>query len=801
MAPSSPSTLLADYPALLAWFNHLPPFARNDDFTEEDLSDGTRIWEALHNIVPVFFEGELPDGMSLSRRRASHVGNLQNIKRICKALRHYLGEECGTRMPEGFDGCDLNLVAEGTSKADLATILKTLLCVAVLHPSETGNEMFLYAISQLPASHQGTLARIINELQEAEEANQHEQPGDRSLASSPHQPLGSDMRDEERVFQLMSERKELERERNILRRELEDHEERLIRLQENNAILQEQLKQAQTSLESATDGADQGYRLRELETKNKGLDDYISELEERLHESHDKETTLQTDINKLRKANEKLQPLQDEIDELKAGRDTLVRRANALERYKHKVQTVQELENENRVLRRELEDQRWQASADGGGSTPSDAALQREVMELKSLVANTEIQLVEAINRRKQIEYDNDELIERLEEARAQRERDQEAMMRMREGSPGPTMEADSQLLDLDAELESSDQATLQRLLSKTAVEWLPMTHYRQKEAVQARASRKTTEDAAQIMALQKRLETERGTNSELQRRNQQLLTTNVSYESMMKDVEAVEQYVKSYKVDGVTDKYASQKAFMDMQERVQKSATEQEALRKQLDVLQAQNGDAEKTSMNALLQTRTYADSLSVATYDQEKVEALEILKELNARECVELRAKIISQEEVFAEMKLQLEECRGALMEALRQAPNPTAVPLAAAELSPAQPTPVVEDVKPAHKDEEEDATAPAPSHVANGDEIAALTERVKNIQDVSYSMLECGHRVHVPRNPPLDLYSSDFHLRKIFNVAFSRQSYLLTLRDLGSGTTRQDSRRTQSRVKSQR
>jgi myosin heavy subunit len=738
MARSAGNISAADSSALLAWFNHLPLFSRADEFTKEDLSDGTKIWQALREFVPTYFNGELPEGPGSSRRRTSHVGNLQNIKRIYKSIRQYFVEDCGTSSPPGFDDSDLNLIAEGASVADLSLLLKALLCIAILHPSEDGNEPYLLAISELSGEHQGALAKVINELQEAEEAGRHAPPGDKSpRPSSPH-AADSDLRNDEQLFRLKSTNKELEREKATLKRDLEYQEERLTRLQQNNSVLQEQLESAQSSLENVTQSADQGYRIRDLEAKNKGQDDYIADLEERFQSAQDRETSLQTKINKLQKANEKVQPLQDEVDELKAAKDSLSRRNNVLERYKNKLQSVQEIENENRALRRELEEVRYQ-SQEGDGAQQNNTALQREVMELKTLMSNTEIQLVEATNRRKQIEYDNEELLRRLEEAAAQRERDQELVVRMRERDPGLAGSSDGQLMDLDSELESTHKAANEKSALEILLRWNRLTYLSKTQELQTkqeRLYRASNEEAARKIALQERLENEKKANAGLQRRNLELTRQNVALEGIMKEPEAEEQYAGNKTLKGAANQCGSKKAFMEMQEKLEAASNDIESLGKENDAFQAQINDAEKTSAKPFRSSLSGANIFQVATYDQEKVEALETLKELNSKECVELRAKIISHEESTADLRLQLDEQRAMLIEALRHSPNPP-------------PNVVVEPPELPPQEEKEDTAAMERMRELM-DEVQSAKDREKSQHEVQNMIFHSSLVILPPKDP---------------------------------------------------
>ena len=115
------------------------------------------------------------------------------------------------------------------------------------------------------------------------------------------------------------------------------------------------------------------------------------------------------------------------MDVIKAERDSLVKKANAAEKYKQKAQTCQDLQKENAEIREELSEVRelYQAAELARQQIPG---LQRAVAEYKRLSEKTEQDHYELKQMKKKLEFDNKALALRWEDANEQYKRYQETI-------------------------------------------------------------------------------------------------------------------------------------------------------------------------------------------------------------------------------------------------------------------------------------------------------------------------------------------------------------------------------------
>lgn len=136
-------------------------------------------------------------------------------------------------------------------------------------------------------------------------------------------------------------------------------------------------------------------------------------------------TTLKVERNHV--SSTRLQKLQDEIDELKVERDGLAKKANTVDKYKQKLQTSQDLEKDNELLRAEMEDIRQNTKSAGDIQEQLDN-LQQTVDEYKEILPRIEQDRHELQMMKSQLEIDNAALAEKWEAANEQHTRDQDTI-------------------------------------------------------------------------------------------------------------------------------------------------------------------------------------------------------------------------------------------------------------------------------------------------------------------------------------------------------------------------------------
>ncbi|KAL5689250.1 hypothetical protein EMGR_008902 [Emarellia grisea] len=419
--------------ALLEWINSFS-LGKTLRSTEE-LSDGTILWEILQDIDPQYFLNELPE-----RNTSDHwVAKLANLKHVHKHLTGYLRMQTGN-LPSGLDPSpDLQAIAEKNSVKETNKLLKLLLIAVIRSPNP---ERFVNQIQDLSLQAQEGLKIAI------EESNGELIPSDvedETTEDTKKQDLSVDLelQFEERVGKVIAENDRLTHEKKELEKALEDLHNRLARLQENNDTLQSRLASTEDRLVTLKSGkGDIGVSAKALESKTRQQEDLIASQEERIAAAQDEIDTLRMTVESLHVKNQRFQKLQDDYDELKTDRDQLARKANAAEKYRQKLQASQDFEKENQSLKNQIKDLQQQLK-DADSQQRWSAEREVELEEYRRVLPRIEQECSEIQNLKKQLEFNNHALTERLSSAEEQRERDDALISELRErireleGSPG----------------------------------------------------------------------------------------------------------------------------------------------------------------------------------------------------------------------------------------------------------------------------------------------------------------------------------------------------------------------------
>ncbi|KAJ1707606.1 microtubule binding protein HOOK3 [Aspergillus oryzae] len=420
--------------ALLEWINS---FALGKTIrTTDELTDGTIIWEVLQDIDPQYFLDELPQ-----RNPSDHwLSKLQNLKHILKTLVNYIRQQ-PDGIPSGLDPApNLEVVAEKSSIKETNKLLKLILIAAIRSPNAPS---YVETLQTLSTPTQESLKDIFEEA----ENGQHEplDPVDEikeDLSKREH-PVDLELQFEERVGKVLAENDRLTHEKKELEKALEDLHNRLARLQENNDTLQSRLATTEDRLGNLKSGkGDLGFNTKALESKSRQQEDIIASQEARLAAAQDEIDSLRMTVESLRVKNERFQRLQDDYDELKTERDQLARKANAAEKYRSKLQASQDFEKENQTLKNQIQDLQQQLKeSDSQQRWTSERDVELE--EYRRVLPRIEQECSEMQSLKKQLEFNNHALTERLSSAEEQRERDDALISELRErireleGSPG----------------------------------------------------------------------------------------------------------------------------------------------------------------------------------------------------------------------------------------------------------------------------------------------------------------------------------------------------------------------------
>ncbi|KAG2421607.1 hypothetical protein HFD88_005582 [Aspergillus terreus] len=443
--------------ALLEWINS---FALGKTIrTTDELTDGIIIWEILQDIDPQYFLDELPD-----RNTPDHwLSKLQNLKHIHKLLGSYIRQQ-----PDGFPaGLDpspnLEVVAEKNSVKETNKLLKLLLIAAIRSPNAPS---YVETLQTLSTPTQETLKNIFEEA----ENGQHEPIDDdddaRDDPAKRDHPVDLELQFEERVGKVLAENDRLTHEKKELEKALEDLHNRLARLQENNDTLQSRLASTEDRLGNLKSGkGDLSFNTKALESKSRQQEDIIASQEVRLAAVQDENDSLRMTVESLRVKNERFQRLQDDYDVLKTERDQLARKANAAEKYRSKLQASQDFEKENQALRNQIKDLQQQLKdADAHQRWTSERDVELE--EYRRVLPRIEQECSEMQSIKKQLEFNNHALTERLSSAEEQRERDDALISELRErireleGSPGsPSLTPGSETPKLQGTLQKDFEA------------------------------------------------------------------------------------------------------------------------------------------------------------------------------------------------------------------------------------------------------------------------------------------------------------------------------------------------------
>ncbi|KAJ5278115.1 hypothetical protein N7497_004390 [Penicillium chrysogenum] len=410
---------------LLEWINSFS-LGKTLRATDE-LTDGIILWEILQDIDPQYFLEEIPE-----RNSSDHwVAKWQNLKHIHKLLLNYIRHQNDDILPSGLDPSpDLESIAEKASAKDTNKLLKLLLIAAISSPNAG---TYVQTLQELSTSTQEGLRDIIEEAHNGQYEPMDAADELREDLAKHDRPVDLELQFEERVGKVLAENDRLTHEKKELEKALEDLHNRLARLQENNDTLQNRLASTEDRLVTLKSGkGDIGHNAKALESKTRQQDDLIASQEAKLTAAQDEIDSLRMTVESLRVKNQRYQKLQDDYDELRTEKDQLARKANAAEKYRQKLQASQDFEKENQTLKNQIKDlqqqlkesdsqQRWSAERDV------------ELEEYRKLLPQVEQECNEIQNLKKQLEFNNHALTERLESANEQHDRDDALISELRE--------------------------------------------------------------------------------------------------------------------------------------------------------------------------------------------------------------------------------------------------------------------------------------------------------------------------------------------------------------------------------
>ncbi|KAK2795420.1 hypothetical protein FQN52_005186 [Onygenales sp. PD_12] len=423
---------------LLEWINS---FSLGTTIRSIDqLNDGSIIWETLQDIDPQYFFGDLPE-----RSPSDHwVPRWQNLKHIHKLLISYIrNQNDGNTHPGLKINPDLKAIAEASSTKETNELLKVLLLAAISSPNA---EAYITTMQELSTSTQEGLKDIIQEAHNPSNERLEELSYERDdYKPRRDMPMDPELRFEERVGKVLAENEKLSNEKQELMKTVEDMHNRLARLQENHDTVLDRLTSTEDRLTTLKSGkGDLIPNAKTLESRTRQQEDLIASQEAKIQAFQDEIDSLRMNVESLRVKNQRFQKLQDDYDEVKNERDQLSRRANAAEKYRQKLQASHDFEKENLALKNQVKDLQQQLM-ESDSNQKSSSERDVELEEYRRVLPRIEQDRHEIQNVKKQLEFNNHALTERLESAEDQLARDEATISELRdrirelEGLESPT--------------------------------------------------------------------------------------------------------------------------------------------------------------------------------------------------------------------------------------------------------------------------------------------------------------------------------------------------------------------------
>lgn len=211
-------------------------------------------------------------------------------------------------------------------------------------------------------------------------------------------------------------------------------------LEDRMAQMQEQLEQQATELEILREGDGRAVQASKSPTKGKKAgaievsqlkemqkvwskqENVIVDLEHRLHESREENSSLNRMIEGLQASKNAQQKLIDDLDAMRVERDSLAKKASTFDRYKGKLEAHRKLELEVVELRRQLEaarqnttDEDDQDDQDGSGIPGTSSSikvlgLMTTIDQLRTTISRIEKDYDQEASMRRTAQQQNQEL-------------------------------------------------------------------------------------------------------------------------------------------------------------------------------------------------------------------------------------------------------------------------------------------------------------------------------------------------------------------------------------------------------
>jgi hypothetical protein len=403
---------------------------------------------------PIYLQVEMPTNFLIADIDSSFTPvtpsrSETRLQAIVKALSRYIRTEC--------DGLDPLLEAPGlktithtsnlgqifevahcsVSSADLIDVLRQILILLLMAAiSGPRREIYVMAITRLKPGVQSEIANIIQKVwpkmnifihgdadkiqkqQQAESASTNSSNGKQDVTLPSNDDF--ELEFEVRYSSLIAQKRNLEQEKDRLKKQLADMTSRLERLQDNNDLLQQRLTAAEDGLSGAARDEDSAEVIKSLESKIREQDELIANQEGQVEQDRGEKSRMRRELDRLQAASDTVIQLQDEIKELKFQNVELQKKANTVDRYKQKLESQRSLETDIKNLELENEELKMRIR-DFELLKVRNESLEATHLQFQNTLSRHEMEIFELTSRKNTIDEEKKELqraLQRLEEIR-----------------------------------------------------------------------------------------------------------------------------------------------------------------------------------------------------------------------------------------------------------------------------------------------------------------------------------------------------------------------------------------------
>lgn len=336
--------------ALLKWVNTFPIEQPAESIA--DLADGIILSQMLHDLDATYDTSELDKNLGSSK----WLTQKRNLQSVYKGLFKYMRREAPECVPL-TKVADFHAVAENPDATGLSQLVAVFLATAVMNSNE---DVRLRAINKLQSDlgpvEQNEIRRILEEKQEQmKELAQSASLDDRDRADR-----DPDLEDEEERLKLVAELEKKVRELDTATKRYADLNTRHLYLQESHDEIKAKLTEVEQELDNLKKlhGADESQRVQTLQRKIEEQASLIASQEEDIDAYQTRQRQLEVEVERYKSSSEQSQEYKDKYDELHHQMLDLERKANAADRYKQKLASQRNLEQEVASLQYELEARR-----------------------------------------------------------------------------------------------------------------------------------------------------------------------------------------------------------------------------------------------------------------------------------------------------------------------------------------------------------------------------------------------------------------------------------------------------------